>query len=870
MSAHRPAGVKPAPPITPPPPPPAVRTSRRTQLQQASSLPSLTTARPTPPSRQAPPSPSPPPPPLTQSHAGNAGSSNTPPFETASGGGDHERAMTLQLHTLANTAALAASAVAPSKMVFKLWGGGGNKAVKSRFSLAHLRQLCATLQGTFTITEETAPTLVEAMRDLAEVVIWGDQHDPTFFECFMEKSILTFFFRVLSEQSKEAKEVKTQVLQTLSILIENTKTPNSLYFLLSNNHVNRIITMGAQFNNEEMLGYYISFLKTLALKLDVKSLNFFFNEKEQSFPLFTEALKFYNHNESMVRIAVRILTLTVFKLEHPGLRAFLTSSPQSQSIKYFSDVVLNLRHMCSRLDDMLIAGNKPRATVDLLFSEILDNMLYLQDVINVGIAVLNDHICRVYLTTFVLPQLAASVLPDAVLEDRLTPANAVFLLAATFYAFKYAPLVNTLGNVLFHPCPAYPIYFLVLSANPGAATLPPKNAFRDALLCSLGNNDTSLISTVLLVCAVSKNNAVSKKLLAESGLMPTLVPVVDDAYGQALLPLPKAVVRLQATFPSLSLFTLHESQQQQPQLCPEAQSLRWVRESQTFFEALFEELFAAVLNGFKYRLRTLQMTVLLVKLLGVNRSEYRLRIEAALDKTLGLLKSNAAQFPDVFLELFEEVLVRFRPITFERTLQDVSVLLPDLPPPIDATKVGAAEAAAVRKTMEVFLVLRDLSLHLFQRKEDVLPLAFPAFPKIFPGDPLPIGEDPSMLVMEFLVPQLALKKPHPHLLVVRDESLIVCEVPVPIQQDKKAQPDRRLGNSDPPAGGASKVVVPKVFPTKTAVVESVCPLQSIEVRVLESQASVLQVTSTKTKCATGTPRFLAHHTQVRDINAVQG
>lgn len=33
----------------------------------------------------------------------------------------------------------------------------------------------------------------------------------------------------------------------------------------------------------------------------------------RDFPLYTEAIKFFNHPESMVRIAVRTLTLNVYK-----------------------------------------------------------------------------------------------------------------------------------------------------------------------------------------------------------------------------------------------------------------------------------------------------------------------------------------------------------------------------------------------------------------------------------------------------------------------------------------------------------------------------------------------------------------------------
>ena len=80
------------------------------------------------------------------------------------------------------------------------------------------------------------------------------------------------------------------------------------------------------------MAYYVSFLKILSLKLNKNTIHFFFNEVIQpqpssltthvslfqhlsNFPLYTSAIRFYNHKESMVRIAVRTLTLNVYRGE---------------------------------------------------------------------------------------------------------------------------------------------------------------------------------------------------------------------------------------------------------------------------------------------------------------------------------------------------------------------------------------------------------------------------------------------------------------------------------------------------------------------------------------------------------------------------
>jgi Uncharacterised conserved protein. len=67
--------------------------------------------------------------------------------------------------------------------------------------------------------------------------------------------------------------VKAQVLQTISIFISNVSDTTSLYYLLSNNYMNRIVSSIVPLDQwstsaqDEILPVYICFLKSLALKL---------------------------------------------------------------------------------------------------------------------------------------------------------------------------------------------------------------------------------------------------------------------------------------------------------------------------------------------------------------------------------------------------------------------------------------------------------------------------------------------------------------------------------------------------------------------------------------------------------------------------
>lgn len=94
--------------------------------------------------------------------------------------------------------------------------------------------------------------------------------------------------------------VATQAIQSVSILIQNVSRATSLYFLLSNNHINELIDLPlelyakAERNSRdsprrsgspeiaELTTHFISFLKSLAMRMNVETLQFFLTYPSES------------------------------------------------------------------------------------------------------------------------------------------------------------------------------------------------------------------------------------------------------------------------------------------------------------------------------------------------------------------------------------------------------------------------------------------------------------------------------------------------------------------------------------------------------------------------------------------------------------
>lgn len=125
----------------------------------------------------------------------------------------------------------------------------------------------------------------------------GDQHDPRYFDYFAENNLIHHFAKFLEQKGNRRGDVAKQVLQTLSILIQNIRSTTAIFYLFSNNVVNEIVAMRFDFEDDEVLGYFINLLKTISLKFNASTVQFFFQDdgERSSFPLYTEAVKFINH-----------------------------------------------------------------------------------------------------------------------------------------------------------------------------------------------------------------------------------------------------------------------------------------------------------------------------------------------------------------------------------------------------------------------------------------------------------------------------------------------------------------------------------------------------------------------------------------------
>ncbi|KAF8945047.1 Protein CL16A [Haplosporangium gracile] len=239
-------------------------------------------------------------------------------------------------------------------------------------------------------------------------------------------------------------------------MFENVRSRQSLYFLLSNNYVNQVIGLRYDFSNDEILAYYIYLLRTLSFKLSKDTIYFFFNEHLDDFPLYSEAIKFFNHEESMIRIAVRVITLNVYSVNDRQMQDFILDRTTTT---YFSNLVWFIGNYGTTVNDMLLhPGEGEFSRMNYYLAEHMDCFYYVNDIIELDVPKINKILISHLLNRLLRPMYLDSLHPSASFNSngnksstsaKLTPLVAISLMLHAFHVLKHAPLVSALTSTLF-------------------------------------------------------------------------------------------------------------------------------------------------------------------------------------------------------------------------------------------------------------------------------------------------------------------------------------------------------------------------------------------------------------------------------------
>ncbi|XP_076793544.1 protein CLEC16A isoform X5 [Arvicanthis niloticus] len=664
-------------------------------------------------------------------------------------------------------------------------GGGYGKSSRNIHSLDHLKYLYHVLTKNTTVTEQNRNLLVETIRSITEILIWGDQNDSSVFDFFLEKNMFVFFLNILRQKS--GRYVCVQLLQTLNILFENISHETSLYYLLSNNYVNSIIVHKFDFSDEEIMAYYISFLKTLSLKLNNHTVHFFYNEHTNDFALYTEAIKFFNHPESMVRIAVRTITLNVYKVDNQAMLHYIRDKT---AVPYFSNLVWFIGSHVIELDNCVQTDeeHRNRGKLSDLVAEHLDHLHYLNDILIINCEFLNDVLTDHLLNRLFLPLYVYSLEnPDKGGErPKISLPVSLYLLSQVFLIIHHAPLVNSLAEVILNG-DLSETYTKPAQDVPRSSAKPSIRCFikpTETLERSLEMNKhkgkkrmqkrpnyknvgeeedeergstedaqedaekTKEIEMVIMklgelsegqaaaAASVQEQNTTDEEKSAATSSQNAhwSRPFLDMVYHA----LDSPDDDYHALFVLCLLYAMSHNKGMDPEKLKRIQLPVPSEAEKTTYNHLLAERLIRIMNNAaqpdgRIRLATLELSCLLLKQQVLTSSGCVIKdvhlacLEGAREESVHLVR-HFYKGEEIFLDMFEDEYrsMTIKPMNVEYLMMDASILLPPTGTPltgIDFVKrLPCGDVEKTRRAIRVFFMLRSLSLQLRGEPETQLPL----------------------------------------------------------------------------------------------------------------------------------------------------
>ena len=268
-----------------------------------------------------------------------------------------------------------------------------------------------------------------------------NQKIPEEFAIFDTFCFLDFMSEFLKLSSYDLYKIDLQLIKMLSFLLINIKNKPWLYYICSNNLLNKIISKDYSKYDDEFLSYYVNFLKSLSLLLDETSITLFYIEKNNSFPLIENILKLYNHKDSMIRNVVRNTVMNIFRVKNAKIEEYFSKLP---SVLYFVKIINQIKDICFEIKEEIINQNTKK--ISYLFDDLYDEIIYIDDLLNLKLERINYILINCFFYFFIIPILCGSICD---MNKKVSKSMALFILIFFFVNMKNEVFKNCLFSLLF-------------------------------------------------------------------------------------------------------------------------------------------------------------------------------------------------------------------------------------------------------------------------------------------------------------------------------------------------------------------------------------------------------------------------------------
>ncbi|CEF68068.1 Uncharacterised protein family FPL-containing protein [Strongyloides ratti] len=316
------------------------------------------------------------------------------------------------------------------------------------YTVDYLSYLGNILSNHENICKINKKMIIDALNKLTQVLIWGDQHNSAIIDLFLEKQILQQIVCILRENY--GNKVDVQILQTSNMLFTNFKNETSLYYLLSNNYVNEIITHEFDLRDEDIVSNYISFLKSLSFKLNSHTVHFFFNSLEDEFVLYTESCKLCFHEDNMVQTYARNITLFIYSIRDELMLKFIVRHSQD----YFNTLIDTMAEKAIDMDIFIRSAENVKAnrsTLENMMFVYNDYCNYINDIFKQGNEEISNMLMQTMFNRLISPLFLVSLagLRESPTTILLCKVSSFYFLTQLIRLVNDINFIHTLLSALF-------------------------------------------------------------------------------------------------------------------------------------------------------------------------------------------------------------------------------------------------------------------------------------------------------------------------------------------------------------------------------------------------------------------------------------
>ena len=298
-------------------------------------------------------------------------------------------------------------------------------------------------------------TLNKTLGELQGYLLVADRKNLSeYYTHFYQLDFLSIFNNFLE---KNIERLTFLILQMINFLTTNIQNKELLEYIykkkfptkiagINLNIIDKLISLDTK-KNEEYLTYQINFIKSLTLKINIDSLNYFYDCNINQFPILTKSLSLYNYTDPLIRNVVKNIFLAIIKIENQNLREFLISFPINL---YYSNIIFQLKNSIISLSQVNLGENEGSKAMNKLQKEhdfIIDTIFYIADLISLNIEKINFILINCLINEIIFPLLYTLINKN---PQTVTIYHSLYMLCLILFTIKNEFLYRVIITFLFN------------------------------------------------------------------------------------------------------------------------------------------------------------------------------------------------------------------------------------------------------------------------------------------------------------------------------------------------------------------------------------------------------------------------------------